>query len=141
MIKIAKGLLIACLMFSTVSFAQEGATPQQEIAPEPPTLPVPPTPPQVFFRALQYCGQMQVVMQTIIIPAEQLPLFQGNGMQVELQQQKQYTSEMAFFVNQDTGTWTLAALYPGNLVCVIATGIDFEPVPAPPIPGILAEKF
>lgn len=138
MIKIAhKGILVAFLFLSTMAFAQEGSPPIQEQQPTPP-----PAPPNVFFQSLQYCGMVGDVMRGVVLPAEQKPLFKGNGMQVELREQKQYFSEMAFFVNQDTGTWTLAALYPGDLVCIIATGVEFEPVSSSSYPteGQMAEN-
>jgi len=32
-----------------------------------------------------------------------------------------------YFVNQDTGTWSLIALYPDSVACVIAAGTKFTP--------------
>lgn len=32
-----------------------------------------------------------------------------------------------FFVNQQTGTWTLLTLYQDGVACVSAAGVDFEP--------------
>jgi hypothetical protein len=34
---------------------------------------------------------------------------------------------MMYFVNQSTGTWSLIALYPDSIACVIAAGTKFTP--------------
>ena len=38
-----------------------------------------------------------------------------------------YESAMMYFVNQETGTWSLLALYPDSIACVIAAGTKFTP--------------
>lgn len=37
------------------------------------------------------------------------------------------TGDMAFVVNQETGSWSLVGLYPSGISCLISSGTNFEP--------------
>jgi hypothetical protein len=51
-----------------------------------------------------------------------------NGKMIQQHASGQYvTSEFVFTVNQDSGTWSILALFPNGIACQVASGFDFEP--------------
>ena len=78
------------------------------------------------FLAVQECDHVVVLTQKTVINWGEKPLVKSIGTQFGPNDAK-YKSSMMYFVNQDTGTWSLIALYPNNMACLIAAGTKFEP--------------
>ena len=77
------------------------------------------------FMASQPCTEFPVVANLIREKGEEM-LFKGNIVQRHVSGQI-VPAQMVFMTNQDTGSWTLLALYPGNIACLVANGEEFEP--------------
>ena len=54
-------------------------------------------------------------------------LFTGNGMTFSAKTGQPFRGGMMFFVNQDTGTWSMLQLFGDGMSCMIMNGRDFEP--------------
>lgn len=109
----------------------------QDVAPETPSAPEQPTPPAVpaperanTFWTGNECAPFAIVRQ-YTVNLNQKALFIGKGEQL-LPNLEILNSEIMFFVNQDTGTWTLLTLWPNQVACLVAKGTDFRPYIAPP---------
>lgn len=78
-----------------------------------------------YFFTRQECDPAITMMEVITTYGEQ-PLFTGLGMQFSYQGQP-FTGGVMFFVNQDTGTWSLITLYGDGTACMTAIGTEFQP--------------
>lgn len=54
------------------------------------------------------------------------PLFTGAGVTFTIDNQP-VVGGMMMFVNQDTGTWSLASFYEDGMACLVTVGNEFEP--------------
>ena len=77
------------------------------------------------FMASQPCGDFMTVAPVIQRNNEEM-LFKGDVIQRHISGQIA-PAKMVFTTNQDTGTWSLLALFPGNIACLVANGTNFEP--------------
>jgi hypothetical protein len=82
------------------------------------------------FFAMQSCDGVLKMTDLIMRKYGEQPLFRGEGMQFHASGQM-YTSEMMYFVNQESGSWSLVALYNDGTACMIANGRSFEPYNGP----------
>mgnify|MGYP001587614012 CR=1 FL=1 len=79
------------------------------------------------FFTMQPCDLAEKIFKTIK-KYDEKPLFTGRGIQFDTNQQgTPIRSDTVFFVNQDTGTWSLLSVYTDGMVCMIASGKEFEP--------------
>ena len=81
---------------------------------------------QMKFIGVQDCGPVKQITQNTVVNWGEKPLIRAQGVQFGPEGTK-YESSMMYFVNQDTGTWSLIALYPDSIACVIAAGTKFTP--------------
>lgn len=95
--------LIPTIAFASGAFAQE----------------VPP------FQSVQACGTFPYMAEETTKYGEKI-LFNGKILQQHVSGQL-VNSEFVFTTNQDTGTWTLIALFPNGWACLVANGTNFEP--------------
>lgn len=86
------------------------------------------------FITTQECDNVFTMTQLVVEKYGEQPLFSGQGLQFSAQTGQPYMSDMMYFVNQDTGTWSLVSLYPDGTSCMVANGRDFEPYTGPKIP-------
>jgi hypothetical protein len=80
-----------------------------------------------FFLTTQPCAPVIQMTNTVMNKYGEKPLHSGRGMQRSSSDSKEYWSSMMFFVNQDSGTWTLVSLYDDGTACLVANGQDFKP--------------
>lgn len=78
-----------------------------------------------FFMAAQACANANTVFQSMQQYQEQ-PLLSGLGNLRHISGTV-FSSNIVLFVNQDTGTWSLVALYEDFTACIVAEGSEFEP--------------
>ena len=88
------------------------------------------TPKEKRFFAMQSCDEVIKMTDIIMRKYGEQPLFRGEGLQFHVSGQM-YSSDMMYFVNQETGSWSLIALYPDGTACMIANGRNFEPYNGP----------
>jgi hypothetical protein len=86
------------------------------------------------FITTQECDNVFTMTQLIVEKYKEQPLFTGQGLQISAQTGQPYMSDMMYFVNQDTGTWSLVSLYPDGTSCMVANGNSFDPYTGPKIP-------
>ena len=79
-----------------------------------------------YFYTKQDCYPLSAFMNTVVNNYKEQALFTGSGLTISANGTP-FNGGVMFFVNQDTGTWTLATLYPDGMVCINAVGTDFEP--------------
>ena len=79
------------------------------------------------FIVSQLCDQSQKIASMILFEYNEKPLFSALGNQLSAQSGEWYESEIVYFVNQDTGTWSLVSLYQDGWACLVAGGTHFEP--------------
>ena len=103
---------VSISLFTTLAFAQENPQGQRFIATQP-------------------CEPVANMAKIVMEKYGEQPLFSAQGIQFSAVNDKGYTSDMMFFVNQDTGTWSLISLYPDGTGCMVATGKEFEPYMGP----------
>jgi len=84
--------------------------------------------PTIFTRAP--CDQLPNMINTIAKYKEDL-LFIGDGMTFSAQTGRPNNGGMMFFVNQDTGTWSMLQLFADGMSCMIMNGRAFEPYTGP----------
>ena len=77
----------------------------------------------VYLRAP--CGTWEEMKRSIMNYGESL-LFNGSGVSFSNQGQV-YNGAMMFFVNQDTGSWTVLQVFGDGMACMIFNGKDFTP--------------
>jgi hypothetical protein len=82
---------------------------------------------QEFVIVAQPCSHpLEVIEKTA--EYQELPLFTATGFQLSAATGELLGGRMMVWVNPDTGTWTLAVLYPDSEVaCLIVSGHSFEP--------------
>ncbi len=83
------------------------------------------------FITTQACDPVGKMSNLVINKYGEKPLFQGEGLQFAAQTGQPFQSAMMFFVNQDTGTWSLISLYEDGTACMVANGRKFEPYSGP----------
>lgn len=83
------------------------------------------------FLTVQNCVPVSELTISAMFEYGEQPLFYGLGMQVSAQANVAVYSEMMFFVNQDTGTWSLLSRYTDGTGCIVAVGEDFTPYSGP----------
>ena len=83
------------------------------------------------FVTTQACDPVIKMSDIVMNKYGETPLFQGEGIQFAAPTGQPYKSAMMFFVNQDSGTWSLVSLYPDGTACMVANGRDFEPYSGP----------
>lgn len=79
----------------------------------------------LFFLSQQPCASVDIVLRDAENYQEQ-PLLSGQGLLAH-PNGNVYESSMMLFVNQDTGTWSLVALYPNLTACLVTQGSNFQP--------------
>jgi hypothetical protein len=79
-----------------------------------------------FFGATQVCADFNIAFTTAMESGESL-LFKGQMAQLSTADTTMYTSQMFFFTNQDTGTWSLIGVYPDGTACLVGNGVGFTP--------------
>lgn len=85
-----------------------------------------------FLFTRQGCDPFPKVIKLVTGKYGETPLFVGEGLQFGIQGQV-YKGGAMFFVNQDTGSWSLVHLYGDGTACVTAIGTNFEPYSGPPL--------
>jgi len=83
------------------------------------------------FAAQQICLPVQQMTFKVMNEYGETPLFSADGIQYSAVDGEPYKSDMMYFVNQDTGTWTLISLYGDGIGCMVATGNNFKPYSGP----------
>lgn len=130
--KILSLAVLILLIWNQPSFAESNwfkqKSPQAPSSPEKPIIPKTVDPqtqqsPAVILR--QPCGRADKMFETIK-RYEELMLFTGEGLTFGVQNQV-YNGQMFFFVNQNTGSWTVLQVYKNGMACMIFNGKNFEP--------------
>ena len=83
------------------------------------------------FITTQACDPVLKMSDIVMNKYGETPLFQGEGIQFAAPTGQPYKSAMMFFVNQDSGTWSLVSLYEDGTACMVANGRTFEPYSGP----------
>jgi len=83
------------------------------------------------FITTQACDPVVKMSDVVMNKYGEKPLFQGEGIQFAAPTGQPYKSAMMFFVNQDSGTWSLVSLYEDGTACMVANGRTFEPYSGP----------
>ena len=83
------------------------------------------------FITTQACDPVAKMSDIVMNKYGETPLFQGEGIQFAAPTGQPYKSAMMFFVNQDSGTWSLVSLYEDGTACMVANGRTFEPYSGP----------
>jgi|TARA_B100001093_G_scaffold443170_1_gene445324 hypothetical protein len=83
------------------------------------------------FITTQACDPVVKMSDVVMNKYGEQPLFQGEGIQFAAPTGQPYKSAMMFFVNQDSGTWSLVSLYEDGTACMVANGRTFEPYSGP----------
>ena len=83
------------------------------------------------FITTQACDPVVKMSDVVMNKYGEQPLFQGEGIQFAAPTGQPYKSAMMFFVNQDSGTWSLVSLYEDGTACMVANGRNFEPYSGP----------
>ena len=83
------------------------------------------------FLVEQICEPVQLMAAKVMLDYGEQPLFGAKGIQFSAVDGEAYKSDMMYFVNQDTGTWTLISLYGDGIGCMVATGNNFKPYSGP----------
>jgi len=79
------------------------------------------------FAVEQICLPVQQMTFKVMNEYGETPLFSADGIQFSATDGNTYKSNMMYFVNQDTSTWTLISLYGDGIGCMVATGNNFKP--------------
>jgi hypothetical protein len=79
-----------------------------------------------LFYTRQECAPVAQMVRDTAMQYGETALFTGENTTLGTEGQP-FRGGAMFFVNQDTGTWTLLTLYQDGVACVSAAGIDFEP--------------
>ena len=79
-----------------------------------------------YFFTRAECWPSEKFMSLILNRWGEDALFTGTGMTFS-QDGESFQGGMMFFVNQDSGTWTMANMYADGTVCIHNAGIDFSP--------------
>lgn len=79
-----------------------------------------------LFYTRQECAPVAQMVRDTATQYGETALFTGDAATISIDGQP-FRGGAMFFVNQDTGTWTLLTLYQDGMACVSAAGTDFEP--------------
>ena len=79
-----------------------------------------------YFYTRDECYTGNTAMEMIVDTWNESALFTGISVTIASTGQS-FSGGMMFFVNQDTGTWTLANMYGDGSICIAAAGTDFMP--------------
>ena len=71
------------------------------------------------------CGSFEDAGRILKATGQEI-LWNGRGTLIHATGENQ-TPEVVFHVNQDTGAWSLVALYPDKTACLVMAGWNFEP--------------
>jgi hypothetical protein len=82
------------------------------------------------FITTQFCGPWEDVMNTPKKYKEGM-LFSGNGTQFSASNGQLFQGGMFFFVNQETGSYSIINVYGDGMACMMQTGRDFKPYDGP----------
>ena len=82
------------------------------------------------FIVKQPCDVLPKMMDIIKSYKEDL-LFTGEGMSFAASNGQGYMGGMAFFTNQETGTWSMLQLYGDGTACLVMNGRKFVPYSGP----------
>jgi|11_taG_2_1085331.scaffolds.fasta_scaffold18689_2 hypothetical protein len=82
------------------------------------------------FIVKQPCDVLPKMMDVIKGYKEEL-LFMGEGMSFAASNGQGYMGGMAFFTNQETGTWSMLQLYGDGTACLVMNGRKFAPYGGP----------
>lgn len=115
MTRLLLAFAVCISVFATTALAQESKTPEGEK-------------PTIFTRAP--CDSLPDMLETIAKYKEDL-LFIGDGMTFSAQTGRPNNGGMMFFVNQDTGTWSMLQLFGDGMSCMIMNGKSFKPFTGP----------
>jgi hypothetical protein len=115
-----KILAILLLLFlANTSLAQENTNP----------LPTPNFKSSALFTRAP-CDPLPTMVETISKYKEEL-LFMGDGMTFSGQTGQPFNGGMMFFVNQETGTWSMLQLFADGMACMVMNGRKFQPYTGP----------
>lgn len=95
------------VLISTITFAQETAN-------------------KKYFYTRQECYPAKEFMSLVMDNWKEEALFTGNSWVLDTDG-KAFQGGAMFFVNQDTGTWTIASLYGDGTICIVTAGTEFSP--------------
>lgn len=79
-----------------------------------------------YFYTRQECEPFEKMYRMITERWGEKPLFIGQGLQIS-QTGEPFTGGSMFFVNQDSGSWSLVTLYPDGTSCMTSAGTNFQP--------------
>lgn len=79
-----------------------------------------------YFNTRQECEPFEQMYRTVTERWGEKPLFIGQGLQMGLDGTP-FTGGAMFFVNQDSGSWSLVTLYQDGTACMTSAGTKFEP--------------
>ena len=79
-----------------------------------------------YFFVRQECEPFEKMYQQVTERWGEQPLFIGQGLQIS-QTGEPITGGSMFFVNQDSGSWSLVTLYPDGTSCMTSAGTNFQP--------------
>jgi hypothetical protein len=83
-----------------------------------------------MFFVTQFCGPWEDVMDTPKKYKEGM-LFSGTGVQFSTTNGQMFQGGMFFFVNQETGSYSIINVYADGMACMVQTGKDFAPYSGP----------
>lgn len=79
-----------------------------------------------YFSVRQECEPFEKMYQQVTQGWGEKPLFIGQGLQIS-QTGEPFTGGSMFFVNQDSGSWSLVTLYQDGTACMTSAGTNFQP--------------
>ena len=79
-----------------------------------------------MFITTQFCGPWEDVMSTPKKYKEAM-LFTGDGVQFSSRTGQMFEGGMFFFVNQETGSYSIINVYGDGMACMMQTGKNFRP--------------
>jgi hypothetical protein len=85
--------------------------------------------PTQYFYTKQICANVLVALDSAAQFGETL-LFTGSGYTVNLEEVP-FLGGMFFFVNQDTGTFSIISIYEDGTACLVLSGEGFAPYTGP----------
>ncbi len=127
--KILSLAVLILLTWSQSSFATDNKWFKQQQVEEPkqeqPPKTLPPGQKQNLSAILRApCGSWKEMQASIMKYREQL-LFNGSGLTFGPKSEP-YNGAMMFFVNQETGTWTMLQVYQDGVACMVFNGKNFS---------------
>ena len=79
-----------------------------------------------YFNVRQECEPFEKMYQKVTERWGEKPLFIGQGLQIS-QTGEPFIGGSMFFVNQDSGSWSLVTLYQDGTACMTSAGTKFQP--------------